>query len=192
VPDKQNPEGSTTNVSESTNPIADENTRDEQTTPMNEATANSERTDEDFDESEDVGDFDDFDDADEPDDRRRARSGPTTGSRMLRLLGSLFAVHAEVAKQELSTDQNRVIKGLVLLTVGLASIAMVVLLLQGVFVWLLVQRGLALGFALLAVAGGDLLVALVTILWARRCFQTPLLPKTRALVRRTIAAVWTS
>lgn len=110
-------------------------------------------------------------------------------SRLFRLLQHLFSVHAELAKQELARDQSRLVGGLVFLTVGLTSIAMVVLLLQGVAVWLLVQRGLAVGLSLLFVSAGDLLLALICVLLARRAFQRPLLPQTRALIRRTISSV---
>ncbi len=76
-----------------------------------------------------------------------------------------------------------------LLFVGLTCLAMLILLLQGFGVWLLLQRGLALGWALLTMGGIDALVGVVAILLGRRALARPLLPETRALIRRTLATV---
>lgn len=108
---------------------------------------------------------------------------------MLRLVGGLFAVHAEVAKQELNRDQGRLLGGIILLVIGLSFLSMLILLLQGFGVWLLTQRGLALGWSLLIVAGVDALLGMVAIALARRSLSQPLLPETRALVKRTISTV---
>lgn len=82
---------------------------------------------------------------------------------MFRLLGGLFSVHAEIAKQELGRDRSRILGGIILLVVGLSCISMVILLLQGVLVWLFMRLGIALGFALLIVAGIGLLFGGVAI-----------------------------
>lgn len=132
-------------------------------------------------------DRDEYDDYEDREDDHR--SGPSISGRMFRLLGGLFSVHAEIAKQELGRDQSRILTGIILLVVGLSCISMVVLLLQGVLVWLIMQRGLALGYALLIVAGIDLVVAASMIALARRSFAKPMMPETRALLRRTINSV---
>lgn len=114
---------------------------------------------------------------------------PSGSSRVMRLLSGLFSVHAEVARQELSREQSRIVSGVILLFVGLTCLAMLILLLQGFGVWLLLQRGLALGWALLTMGGIDALVGVVAILLGRRALARPLLPETRALIRRTLATV---
>ena len=114
---------------------------------------------------------------------------PSGSSRVMRLLSGLFSVHAEVARQELGREQSRLFGGVILLFVGLTCLAMLILLLQGFGVWLLLQRGLALGWALLAMGGIDALVGMIAILLGRRALARPLLPETRALIRRTISTV---
>ena len=108
---------------------------------------------------------------------------------MFRLLGGLFSVHAEIAKQELGRDRSRILGGIILLVVGLSCISMVILLLQGVLVWLFMRLGIALGFALLIVAGIDLLFAGIAIALSQRALARPVMPETRALLRRTIDSV---
>ena len=112
-----------------------------------------------------------------------------SGSRMIRLVSGLFSVHAEVARQELGREQGRRFAGLLLLILGLVCLSMLILLLQGFGIWILMQRGLGLGSALLVMSGIDGLIGIVAIQLARRALGKPLLPETRALVRRTISAV---
>ncbi len=112
-----------------------------------------------------------------------------SGSRMIRLVSGLFSVHAEVARQELGREQGRLFAGLLLLFLGLVCLSMLILLLQGFGIWILMQRGLGLGSALLVMSGIDGLIGIVAIQLARRALGKPLLPETRALVRRTISAV---
>ncbi len=114
---------------------------------------------------------------------------PSISGRMFRLLGGLFSVHAEIAKQELGRDRSRILGGIILLVVGLSCISMVILLLQGVLVWLFMRLGIALGFALLIVAGIDLLFAGIAIALSQRALARPVMPETRALLRRTIDSV---
>jgi len=108
---------------------------------------------------------------------------------MIRLVSGLFSVHAEVARQELGREQGRLFAGLLLLFLGLVCLSMLILLLQGFGIWILMQRGLGLGSALLVMSGIDGLIGIVAIQLARRALGKPLLPETRALVRRTISAV---
>ncbi len=119
----------------------------------------------------------------------RYEDGPSISGRIFRVLGGLLSVHADIAKQELGRDQSRILRGVILLVVGLSFVSMVVLLLQGVLVWLFMQRGLLLGWALLCVAGIDLLMAAGSIALSRRAFAKPVLPETRALLRRTISSL---
>ncbi len=124
-----------------------------------------------------------------PDSAERDHDGPGISGRIFRVLGGLLSVHADIAKQELSRDQSRILRGVILLVVGLSFVSMVVLLLQGVLVWLFMQRGLLLGWALLCVAGIDLLMAAASIWLARRALAQPVLPETRSLLRRTISSL---
>lgn len=112
-----------------------------------------------------------------------------SGSRMIRLVSGLFSVHAEVARQELGREQGRLFAGLLLLFLGLVCLSMLILLLQGFGIWILMQRGLGLGWALLVMSGIDALFGIVAIQLGRRALGKPLLPETRALVRRTISTV---
>ncbi|MFO0623403.1 MAG: phage holin family protein [Polyangia bacterium] len=121
------------------------------------------------------------------DDDYRAPRG--SGSRLVRIVLGLFSVHTEVAKQELSREQGRLLSGLLSLFIGLSCLSMLILLLQGVGIWFCLARGLSLGLALLIMAGVDLLLGGLFLLLARRALSRPLLPETRALVRRTITAI---
>jgi hypothetical protein len=107
----------------------------------------------------------------------------------VRIVLGLFSVHTEVAKQELSREQGRLLSGLLSLFIGLSCLSMLILLLQGVGIWFCLARGLSLGLALLIMAGVDLLLGGLFLLLARRALSRPLLPETRALVRRTITAI---
>jgi hypothetical protein len=103
---------------------------------------------------------------------------------MIRLVSGLFSVHAEVARQELGREQGRLFAGLLLLFLGLVCLSMLILLLQGFGIWILMQRGLGLGWALLVMSGIDALIGIVarqeTAVEQQKnpCSDDPLRPKT--------------
>lgn len=117
------------------------------------------------------------------------RAPRSTGSRLVRIALGLFSVHAEVAKQELSREQGRLLSGLLFLFIGLLCLSMLILLLQGFGIWFLLGRGMSLGLSLLSMAGFDLLGGGLFLLLARRALDKPVLPETRTLIRRTISAI---
>ncbi len=124
-----------------------------------------------------------------PPEEEQYRAPRGSGSRLVRIVLGLFSVHAEVAKQELSREQGRLFSGLLFLFIGLTCLSMLILLLQGFGIWFLLGRGLSLGWALLSMAGVDLLLGGLFVLLARRALDRPLLPETRALARRTLTAI---
>jgi len=123
------------------------------------------------------------DDADAADDERSE-----TSSRLVRVLKSLFAVQLEVMRREASADQDRIIRGVVAMALAALFLSTMLVALQVAAVCLLREYGLRLSLAVLAVGGGDFLVGMICLLVGRSALRKQLLPESRALVKRTLAA----
>jgi hypothetical protein len=97
----------------------------------------------------------------------------------------LFSVHAKMAKSEASRDLRRVVSGIVLMAVAISLVGFALILGHAAAV-LVVQRRFQLDMAssIGAVAGADIVVALVLLLMARARLATPVLTETRAMVKK--------
>lgn len=111
-----------------------------------------------------------------------------TSSRLVRVLKSLFAVQLEVMRREASADQDRIIRGVVAMALAALFLSTMLVALQVAAVCLLREYGLRLSLAVLAVGGGDFLVGMICLLVGRSALRKQLLPESRALVKRTLAA----
>jgi hypothetical protein len=108
---------------------------------------------------------------------------------MGRLAMSLLSIHAQLAKQELSRDQSRLVRGLVLLIIGALLLATVIVLLQVLGITLLQRVGLSWPVAVLVTAGVDLLLGAVLVLAGVGALKQPVLPETREKLKRTLSAL---
>ncbi len=115
-----------------------------------------------------------------------SRSGT---SRILRAGYSLVRIHLDIAQNEAARDQQRMLRGLVCL--GVAGVFLVLLLISGqaLVVALLRDAGVKLSFALLAVVLADVIFGLLLFALGRRALRAPVLPQTRAVIRRTLSAL---
>lgn len=111
------------------------------------------------------------------------------GSRLVRVALSLLQVHGQIAREELARDQGRLVRGAVLLALAALLAAMLVGLLQVAGVLLLRARGLSWLVAVLGMAGADLVLGLLFAYLGQRALRQPVMPQTRALVRRTVTAL---
>lgn len=114
--------------------------------------------------------------------------GLATG--LIRAAGSLLGVHLQHAQREASGDLGRVVTGVALLAVGALFLLLAVVVGHAAAVYAL-RTYTVLDWlrAALAVAGGDLLLALLLVLWGRGLLKRPLLKETRQLVKRTARAL---
>jgi hypothetical protein len=109
--------------------------------------------------------------------------------RVLRAGYSLLRIHFEIAQHEAARDQQRMLRGMFCL--GVAAVFLVLLLFSGqaLVVALLRDAGLKLSFALLAVVLVDVIFGLLLFVVGRRALRAPMLPQTRAVLRRTLSAL---
>ena len=124
----------------------------------------------------------------EAEQREHCGSGLATG--LLRSLGVLLEAHLQHAQKEASTDAGRVLSAIALLCCSALLLALGVVLgeLAAVYAVAHLLHGDWLG-ALLVVAGANLLLALLLVLWARAKLRQPLLKETRVLLRRTVSSL---
>lgn len=125
----------------------------------------------------------------EPTSEPPTEAGAGVASRMGRLAMSLLSIHAQLAKQELSRDQSRLVRGLVLLIIGALLLATVIVLLQVLGITVLQRVGLSWPVAVLVTAGVDLLLGAVLVLAGVGALKQPVLPETREKLKRTLSAL---
>lgn len=111
-------------------------------------------------------------------------------TRAVRVASGLVKVHLEFAKREADRDKQRVISGVVTAIVGGILLALALVLLD-VFAVVLVhaETPLALHWAILSVAGGNVLLGGLLVLVGSRSLKKPVMPETRDLVQKTFAAM---
>jgi hypothetical protein len=107
---------------------------------------------------------------------------------LLRVFAAMLGLHIRHAQKEVGRDVERVIGAIVLLAVG-GVLGMLALVLGHLALIHYLTPIIGRLRAVLAVAGGDLFVALVLFLTARRRLKKPMLVETRAMVRRTVATL---
>lgn len=111
------------------------------------------------------------------------------GRRLFGVLTGLLQIHVEIAQQEARRDQQRLVRAVVCFVIAGFLGLIVLLLLQGLALAGLHRLGLSWTLALAALCGGDLLLSLVLALVGRSALRDPVLPQTRALLRRTLTAL---
>ncbi len=108
--------------------------------------------------------------------------------RFMGVLLGLLRIHVEIAQREASRDQQRLLRGVVYLLVagfvGLLSL----LIGEGLVLCGLLLR-LRLPWALATLLAGNLFFCAVLLLLSRRSLSGPVLPETRALLRRTLGSL---
>ena len=110
-------------------------------------------------------------------------------SRLFRVFTALLDVHLATARAEVRRDQARIVRGLFLLVLGATLLVTVALLLQVVGVSLLMRQGFSLLSAVLLTAGADVVLGAALIALGARALRRPVLPSTRALLKRTISSL---
>jgi hypothetical protein len=111
-------------------------------------------------------------------------------ARVLKALAVLFDVHLEIAQREAKSDLSRMITGIVMLVMAgvLFGFAFAMLHL-GAVIWVHESRALSWMHSVLAVAGGDAVLALFCYVVGRARMKKPILKETRGLVRKTVSAL---
>jgi hypothetical protein len=111
-------------------------------------------------------------------------------SGLVRAAGSLVGVHLQHAQREATGDLGRVITGVALLAAGAVFVVLAVIMGHVAAVYALRQYTILDWLrSTLAVAGADLLLALILLLRGRGLLRRPLLKETRQLVKRTVEAL---
>ncbi|MFO0578150.1 MAG: phage holin family protein [Polyangia bacterium] len=129
---------------------------------------------------------------DEPldeDDRGEPPLTRVAASRLFRVFTALLDVHLATARAEVRRDQARIVRGLFLMILGATLLVTVALLLQVVGVSLLMRQGFSLLSAVLLTAGADGVLGAVLIALGARALRRPVLPSTRALLKRTVSSL---
>lgn len=126
----------------------------------------------------------DDEDLDEPPPQTRVAA-----SRLFRVFTALLDVHLVTARAEARRDQARIVRGLFLMVLGATLLVTVALLLQVVGVSLLMRQGFSLLVAVLLTAGADAVLGAALIALGARALRRPMLPTTRALLKRTLTSL---
>jgi glycerol dehydrogenase-like iron-containing ADH family enzyme len=111
-------------------------------------------------------------------------------SGLARALAVLLGLHLQHAQQEASNDAGRLVAGVWLLAAGTVFALLGIAVGELGAAWAIHHHlGLDWLRTLLLLAGADLLLGLLLVLWARAKLRKPLLQQTRELLRRTVAGL---
>lgn len=129
-------------------------------------------------------------DADRTDGRSEAGGTMSILVRAYRAFELLFSVHAKLAKREAEDDLRRIATGVLFGALAIALVAFALVLGHAAAV-LAVERRFQWGYpaSIGAVAGTDAALALFLLLLARARFRAPVLPETRAMVKKATAVL---
>jgi len=120
-----------------------------------------------------------------------AAEAPSALRRVARVGKAIVAIHVEVASREVARDRKRLGSGVVLMVGGVILLTLLLAMLDVAAACALhEQLGRGWAVSTLSVAGADLLMGLLLFAVGRRRLRGPLLPETRATLRRTLDAVW--
>lgn len=110
--------------------------------------------------------------------------------RAYRAFELLFSVHARLARREASDDLRRILSGVALAAVALALAAFALVLGHAAAV-VAVERRFQWGYpaSFGAVAGADVLAAVLLLLIARARLAPPVLAETRAMVKKAASVL---
>ncbi|MBK8251316.1 MAG: phage holin family protein [Polyangiaceae bacterium] len=110
---------------------------------------------------------------------------PSILMRAFRAFELLFSVHAKLAAREAGSDFRRVVTAIVTIVVAAIFITFALILAHGAAILIIHQRyQMSYPLATLTIAGADALVALFLSLTARSKLSQPVLPETRAMVKK--------
>lgn len=123
----------------------------------------------------------------EREDRRESVSGEVS-RRLISVLLGLLRVHLEIARREATRDQQRLVRGVVYMIVAAFVGLLSLLIVEGLALAGLLLR-LRLSWALATLLGANLVLAGLLLLLARRALAAPVMPETRALLRRTMGSL---
>lgn len=107
--------------------------------------------------------------------------------RLWRVASVLIDMHLDIATQEARQERSRIIVGVVLLLLGAVLLTMTTVLLQVLAVWFAYDWGLSWPMAILAVAGGDLLIGLLLMVLGAWRLSGPYMIQTQTRLARTTA-----
>lgn len=113
----------------------------------------------------------------------------TSSSRLFGVASSLLRIHYEIAEREAQADQKRLVRGVAFFAVAFFLLLLTLLVAQALLVLGLRDAGIKLLWALVITAGADLFLGLICLLVGRSLLKAPVLPQTRALLRRTLSAL---
>ncbi|MEZ4294017.1 MAG: phage holin family protein [Polyangiaceae bacterium] len=110
--------------------------------------------------------------------------------RAYRAFELLFSVHARLAQKEASEDARRIVTGIILAVLAFSLLSFALILGHAAAV-MAVEHRFHLGYpaSIGAVAGADIALALLLLLLARARLSAPVLPETRAMVKKAAAVL---
>ena len=107
---------------------------------------------------------------------------------LVRAFAAMLGLHMRYAQREALNDAERLVGALLLVVAG-AVLGLFGLLFAHLALMDHLATRMARSHAVLVVAGGDLLLAMMMLLVARARLRRPVLVETRAMVRRTMATL---
>jgi hypothetical protein len=103
---------------------------------------------------------------------------------------TIVAMHVEVAAREAARDRSRIVSGVVLVGVGAAVLALLLVMLHVAAACFVHERwSLPFSESAAAVAGADLVLGALLLLVGRRRLRGPVMPETRSMIARTVDAL---
>lgn len=147
--------------------------------------------------------IDSLDDLDEPDlagldiDAASTQASSASASassdltrRLFSLLSGLLRIHVQIAANEARRDQARLLRGAVCCALAGFLGFLTVILSEGLALWGFLQIPLRLPWALAALIACNVAVSGVLVLLGSRALRSPVMPETRALLRRTLRSLF--
>lgn len=116
-------------------------------------------------------------------------SKKTASSRLADVSYNLLRIHVDMALAEAERDEQRLLRGVLCWLFGVGFMLLMLLTGQAFAIWVLHRLGLSFGSAIGVMAGCDLLFGMLLLRAGRRALRAPVLPQTRALLRRTVSAL---
>ncbi len=110
--------------------------------------------------------------------------------RLFSLLSGLLRIHVQIAANEARRDQARLLRGAVCFALAGFLGFLTVILSEGLALWGFLQIPLRLPWALAALIACNLAVSGVLVLLGSRSLRSPVMPETRALLRRTLRSLF--
>jgi hypothetical protein len=117
-------------------------------------------------------------------------AGANPKDRLLHIASALLTVHLEIARQEVADEQIRIARGVAMLAMSWICLFAVALLFQAVVVISLHELlRLSWLWSVILTTAVALLIGLLLRSLGTRQLKAPVLPATRAMMRKTISAL---